>query len=77
MRTSKQFLIGLISIVFVCGAVALVTPSAEQAEATGFFGKFKKGTCAVPPTWGEMAALTALVHQLIVQNRGAAPGEEG
>jgi len=33
MGTSKQFLIGFLSVVFVCGTVGLLTPTASQAEA--------------------------------------------
>ena len=54
MFISKRILFGILSVVVLFGVVGLLTPPAEQAAATGFFGKFKKGKCDVPPTWGEI-----------------------
>ena len=57
MSTSHKLFIGLVTIVFFGSAAMMLTTTANQAEATGYFDKFKKdkfkkGKCDVPPTWG-------------------------
>ena len=54
MGRSKRLVLGCLSLVVLCGAVIMFTPTAKQAEATGLFGKLKKDKCDEPPTWGEM-----------------------
>jgi len=49
MRISKLFLIGLMSIVFVWGGIALVTPPTKEAEA--FLSGSLSFGCDKPPTW--------------------------
>ena len=50
MRISKQFLVGLMSVTFVCGSIGLVQPSPSQAVVS--FGGLKNILKSIFPPCG-------------------------